>query len=275
MTRPHGSDQADPGDAGPRAPGPTGLEIRFDGVGHTYGDRTVLQDVDLILTERRIGIVGVNGGGKSTLARMINGLVVPTTGTVTVDGLDTRRKGARVRRRVGFCFTDPDTQIVMPTVAEDVEFSLRRSGLDKEERRRRVAGVLERYGLADHADHPCHLLSGGQKQLLALAAVLVTEPAVIVADEPTTLLDLRNRALVARTFAELPQQLVVVTHDLELVATFDRVLVVDGGRVVIDDAPSAALAGYRRIALRQDAGPAGPDAGSGSDPGSGSVGPVS
>ncbi|HIW66842.1 energy-coupling factor ABC transporter ATP-binding protein [Dietzia aerolata] len=225
------------------------MAIRFDDVGHSYGDRPVLSDVSLTLTERRIGIVGVNGGGKSTLARMINGLVVPTSGTVTVDGLDTRRKGARVRRRVGFCFTDPDTQIVMPTVAEDVDFSLRRSGLSKEERRRRVDQVLTRYGLAGHADHPCHLLSGGQKQLLALSAVLVLEPDVIVADEPTTLLDLRNRALVQDTFAELAQQLVVVTHDLDLVADFDRVLVVDGGRVVIDDAPAAALAGYRRIAL--------------------------
>lgn len=238
----------------------TSTEIRFDGVGHAYGDRTVLADVDLTLTERRIGIVGVNGGGKSTLARMINGLVVPTTGTVTVDGLDTRRKGAAIRRkgaairrRVGFCFTDPDTQIVMPTVEEDVDFSLRRSGLNREERRRRVAQVLETYGLAGHAEHPCHLLSGGQKQLLALAAVLVIEPAVVVADEPTTLLDLRNRALVAETFAGLEQQLVVVTHDLDLVADFDRVLVVDGGRVVIDDAPRPALAGYRRIAL--DSGP--------------------
>ena len=229
-------------------------EIRFDTVGHAFGDRTVLEDVTLTLTEPRIGIVGVNGGGKSTLARMINGLIVPETGTVTVDGLDTRRKGARIRKKVGFCFTDPDTQIVMPTVAEDVDFSLRRTGLSREERRRRVEQVLDRYGLADHADHPCHLLSGGQKQLLALAAVLVTEPSVIVADEPTTLLDLRNRALVAETFAGLPQQLVVVTHDLDLVADFDRVLVVDSGRVVADDAPAPALAAYRRLALDTDPG---------------------
>lgn len=228
---------------------PRGAEIRFESVSHAYGDRTVLAGLDLTLTERRIGIVGVNGGGKSTLARMINGLVVPTSGTVTVDGLDTRRKGAAVRKRVGFCFTDPDTQIVMPTVAEDVDFSLRRSGLDKGERRRRVEQVLARYRLGDHADHPSHLLSGGQKQLLALAAVLVTEPDVIVADEPTTLLDLRNRALVADTFADLPQQLVVVTHDLDLVADVDRVLVVDGGRVVVDDCPGVALDAYRRIAL--------------------------
>lgn len=250
-------------------PAGTGVEVRFSGVGHSYGDRAVLSDVDLVLTERRIGIVGVNGGGKSTLARMINGLVVPTSGTVTVDGLDTRRKGAQIRRRVGFCFTDPDTQIVMPTVAEDVDFSLRRSGLNKEDRRRRVDQVLAAYNLSGHADHPCHLLSGGQKQLLALAAVLVIEPSVIVADEPTTLLDLRNRALVAETFAGLAQQLIVVTHDLDLVSDFDRVLVVDGGRVVIDDAPGPALAGYRRIALRSSPGAGRPGPGSGSGSGSG------
>lgn len=256
----------DPRANDPHVTDPQGVEIRFDGVNHAYGDRTVLADIDLVLSERRIGIVGVNGGGKSTLARMINGLVVPSSGSVTVDGLDTRRKGAQIRRRVGFCFTDPDTQIVMPTVAEDVDFSLRRSGLNREDRRRRVDQVLARYNLSDHADHPCHLLSGGQKQLLALAAVLVIEPSVIVADEPTTLLDLRNRALVSETFAGLPQQLVVVTHDLDLVADFDRVLVVDGGRVVIDDAPAAALSGYRRIALRSGSGPV---SGSGPGPGSG------
>ena len=104
-------------------------EISFTGVHHRFGDRTVLAGIDLVVTEPRVGIVGANGSGKSTLARMINGLVSPTSGTVTVDGLDTTAKGREVRKRVGFVFTDPDNQIVMPTVAEDVEFSLRRSGL--------------------------------------------------------------------------------------------------------------------------------------------------
>ena len=108
-------------------------EIRFTAVHHRFGDRVVLDDVDLLLTEQRIGIVGANGSGKSTLARMINGLVSPTSGAVTLDGLDTTAKGREVRRRVGFVFTDPDNQIVMPTVAEDVAFSLRRSGLSKAE----------------------------------------------------------------------------------------------------------------------------------------------
>ncbi|AKE89814.1 MULTISPECIES: energy-coupling factor ABC transporter ATP-binding protein [Rhodococcus] len=222
-------------------------EIRFRQVGHAYGERTVLDGIDVTLTERRVGIVGANGSGKSTLARMINGLVIPTSGTVTVDGLDTARKAREVRRRVGFVFTDPDHQIVMPTVAEDVAFSLRRSGLSKAERAERVRRVLADFGLAGHHDHPSHLLSGGQKQLLALAAIMVTDPQVLVADEPTTLLDLRNARLIARTFAALEQQLVVVTHHLDLLTGFDRVLVVDGGRVVADDTPGPAIDYYRRL----------------------------
>ena len=218
------------------------IEIR--GVTHRYGDRVVLRDVDLRLAERRIGVVGANGSGKSTLARLLNGLVVPSEGSVLVDGLDTRHSGPAVRRRVGFVFTDPDAQIVMPTVAEDVAFSLRRSGLDRAARAARVAEVLVRFGLADHADHAAHLLSGGQKQLLALAAVLVTEPDVLVCDEPTTLLDARNARRVAQLLAELPQQVVLVTHHLEQLDGFDRVLVVDGGRVVADGPPARALAAY-------------------------------
>jgi biotin transport system ATP-binding protein len=103
--------------------------IEARGVGHAYGDRTVLRDLDVTLGEQRVGVVGANGSGKSTFARMLNGLVLPTQGRVTVDGLDTRTRGRDVRRRVGFCFTDPDAQIVMPTVAEDVAFGLRRRGL--------------------------------------------------------------------------------------------------------------------------------------------------
>jgi biotin transport system ATP-binding protein len=221
--------------------------IEIAGVTHRYGDRTVLADIDLALAERRIGIVGANGSGKSTLARLLNGLVVPTSGRVTVDGLDTRRDGAAVRRRVGFVFTDPDAQIVMPTVAEDVAFSLRRSGLSKSAVTERVTSALERVGLAGHADHPAHLLSGGQKQLLALTSVLAADPAVLVCDEPTTLLDARNARRVAAQLAQLPQQVVLVTHHLEQLADFDRVIVVDEGRVVADDVPGVALKVYAAL----------------------------
>ncbi|MDH3049207.1 ABC transporter ATP-binding protein [Gordonia alkanivorans] len=221
--------------------------IEFTNVSHAYDDRVVLRDVSLNLTENRIGIVGANGSGKSTLARMINALVVPGTGMVTVDGLDVSRNKREVRRRVGFIFSDPDRQIIMPTVIEDIELSLRRTDLDKKQRAIRALEVLERFGLGEHADHPAQRLSGGQKQLLALASIFVTDPAIIVADEPTTLLDLRNTRMLTDVFATLEEQLIVVSHDLDILDGFDRVIVIDDGRVVADDEPSPALAYYRAL----------------------------
>ncbi len=225
--------------------------IELAGVDHTYGlgpsARVVLRGLDLRLGEQRVGVIGANGSGKSTFARLLNGLVLPTEGTVTVDGLDTRADGRAVRRKVGFVFTDPDAQIVMPTVAEDVAFGLRRRGLDRREVDQRVAAALAAYGLADHRDHPAHLLSGGQKQLLALASVLVTEPEVLVLDEPTTLLDLANSRRIADVVDALPQQVVLVTHSLDLLAGFDRVLVFDDGAVIFDGVPGDAIAHYRKL----------------------------
>ena len=231
--------------ADPVADPARGVELRD--VGHSYGDRVVLRDVDLRLTERRVGVIGANGSGKSTFARLLNGLVQPTSGQVLVDGLDTRADVRAVRRRVGFVFADPDAQIVHPTVAEDVAYGLENQGVPADERTERVAEVLARHGLAGHADHPAHLLSGGQKQLLAIAGVLVMRPARIVFDEPTTLLDLVNARRVGELIAGLAQQVVVVTHQLDLLDGFDRVLVVDRGRVVTDAAPGPAVAAYRRL----------------------------
>jgi biotin transport system ATP-binding protein len=221
--------------------------IEFEGVGHSYGERAVLDGVDLRLDERRVAFVGANGSGKSTLARMINGLVRPTRGQVRVDGVDPVRRGRDVRRRVGFLFTHPDSQIVMPTAGEDVAFSLRGKGLSKTERQQRAEDVLAQHGLAGYADHPAHQLSGGQKQLLALCAMLVLEPDVLVCDEPTTLLDQRNKRHFVEVLEKLPQQVVLVTHDLELLHNFDRVVVLDEGKVVADDDPGAALAHYREL----------------------------
>ena len=221
--------------------------IQIEAVSHRYGDRQVLADIHLTLVEDRIGVIGANGSGKSTLARLLNGLVVPSAGRVLVDGMDTARDGAGVRRKVAFVFSDPDAQIVMPTVGEDVAFSLRRHGLDKVQVAQRVGEILDRFGLGEHGDHPAHLLSSGQKQLLALASVLVTEPEVLVCDEPTTLLDLRNSRQVAGLLAGLPQQVVLVTHDLELLRGWERVLVIHEGRVVADGPAEPSVVHYQRL----------------------------
>ncbi|MBE3074509.1 MAG: ABC transporter ATP-binding protein [Actinobacteria bacterium] len=221
--------------------------IQIEGVSHRYGDREVLRDIGLSLVEDRIGVIGANGSGKSTLARLLNGLVVPSNGRVLVDGMDTARDGAGVRRKVAFIFSDPDAQIVMPTVAEDVAFSLRRQGLGKVQVGERVRDILGRFGLGGHADHPAHLLSSGQKQLLALASVLVTEPEVLVCDEPTTLLDLRNSRHVAELLDGLAQRVVLVTHDLELLRGWQRVLVIDQGRVVADGSAEESISYYEAL----------------------------
>lgn len=219
--------------------------VRLDGVGVTVDGRVLLDDVTLELTAPRIAVIGANGSGKSTFARLLNGLMTPTTGTVTVHGLDALRERTAVRRRVGFVFTDPDAQILMPTPAEDLALSLR--GRPRGDIAARVQETLDRHGLGAHADIPASSLSGGQKQMLALAAVLLSEPALIVADEPTTLLDLRNARRIGDLLLEQDAQVLIVTHDLELAARCDTAVLFDGGRVVEQGDPESLIARYRRL----------------------------
>ena len=226
--------------------------IEFDDVSVSAptsdGDVLIIDHVTAALTEQRIALIGANGSGKSTLARLVNGLVEPTSGRVHVDGLDVTEDGREVRRRVGFVFTNPTSQLVMPTVAEDVALSLRRHVGDKQERDRRVTEVLTSFGLDRFASASVHSLSGGQQQLLALAGVLACDPSVVVADEPTTLLDLRNANVIADRLFALEQQLLLVTHDLDLAARCERALVMEDGRLTFDGRAAEAVKFYRAVA---------------------------
>ena len=208
----------------------------------------MLEETTLTLEEHRVALIGPNGSGKSTLARLVNGLVTATTGRVLVDGLDPAQEGREVRRRVGFVFTDPAAQLVMPTVAEDVALSLRRTHPDKAARRRAALDLLQEAGLGGLEDRSVHALSGGQRQLLALTGVLATNPSVLVADEPTTLLDLANTRRIGDVLFGLDQQLLLVTHDLDLAERCDRGIVIDVGRVVYDGPAAEAVAHYRATA---------------------------
>lgn len=218
--------------------------ISLDRVGVEIDGHVVLSDVSVELTAPRIAVIGANGSGKSTFARLLNGLVAPSTGTVGVHGLDSVRERAALRRRVGFVFTNPDAQILMPTPAEDLALSLR--GRPKVETARRVSSALETHGLTAHADAPSSSLSGGQKQMLALASVLITEPELIVADEPTTLLDLRNARRIGDLLLSQSAQVVLVTHDLDLAARCDIALLFDGGRLIGTGDPAELIERYRR-----------------------------
>lgn len=218
--------------------------IEIQNVSLTLDDNPILHEVTLTLTEKRIAIVGSNGSGKSSFARLLNGLRKPSEGRVLVDGYDTQTEGRKVRRRVGFVFQNPDNQIVFPIVEEDVAFGLKNLRVPVAEREQMVDEVLNRYGLLSKRKQPSHTLSGGQKQLLAIAGVLVMKPAYVVLDEPTTLLDLRNKLRVSQAIDGLDQTAIMVTHDLDLVENFDRVIVFDQGRIIADDVPNKALRRY-------------------------------
>ena len=222
----------------------TGTAIRCDGVGLTLDGAVLLHDVDLRLTAGRTAVIGANGSGKSTFARMLNGLRLPTAGSLRVHGLDPMRDAKALRRHVGFVFTNPEAQILMPTPAEDLALSL--SDVPRSERAVRVAQILAEYGLADRADVPVSELSGGQRQLLALASVLATHPGLVVADEPTTLLDLRNARRIGDLLLGLDVPLVLVTHDLELAAQCDEAVLFADGTVRAVGEPAAGIDEYRR-----------------------------
>ncbi|NTD87508.1 energy-coupling factor ABC transporter ATP-binding protein [Agrobacterium tumefaciens] len=226
------------------------MEIRFDTAGVAFEGRQALQPVSLTLTERRIGVIGLNGSGKTTFARLINGLTKPTRGKVSVNGLDTVKDARAVLQAVGFIFQNPQNQIILPIIRDDVAFGLKRLGIGNTETETRVKAVLARLGIAHLEERRAHELSGGELQLAALAALLVTEPQILILDEPTNQLDLKNRAIVEKTMAALSQALVVITHDLPLLSGFDRVLVFHEGELVADANPEEAVARYLEVASR-------------------------
>lgn len=221
------------------------MNITLDHVSVRFQDRLILTDVSLTLNEHRVGLIGDNGSGKSTFARLLNGLLLPDEGRVTLDGLDTKTSGPEIRSRVGFLFQNPDNQIVMPTVAEDLALGLKPLKLDPEDVQSRVSDSLDRFGLTHLKDRSAHLLSGGEKQLLALAGVMVSQPDLLICDEPTTLLDQRTARIVTDTIAALPCAVFTVTHHVEQLTDYDRVLVINGGRITHDDSAEGAIAYYQ------------------------------
>lgn len=223
--------------------------IRLEQVSVERGGRAVLAEIDLQIAERRVGLIGANGSGKSTLLRLLNGLQRPSAGHVVVDGLDSVADLAKLRRRVGFVFQNPDNQIVLPSVGEDLAFGLRPLRLAKAEAAARVAAALADFGLEGFENRPIHTLSGGEKQLVALLGVTIMAPELILFDEPTTLLDLRNTKRFMAKARAASQRMVLATHDLTLLADFDRVIALEQGRVLADGAPADVIAAYERSCL--------------------------
>ncbi len=208
----------------------------------------VLDGVDLeIAPGSFVAVLGHNGSGKSTLAKHFNAILLPSGGTVWVDGMDTADEGRLldVRRAVGMVFQNPDNQIVANVVEEDVAFAPENLGVPSPEIRRRVDDALKAVGMYQFREHAPHLLSGGQKQRIAIAGVIAMEPRCIVLDEPTAMLDPIGRSDVLRTIKALNRErgvtVVLITHHMDEAAQADRLIVMAKGKVVADGAPKAVF----------------------------------
>lgn len=223
------------------------MHIRFDQAELRFGDRVALLPLTLSLVERRIGVIGLNGSGKTSFARLIAGLAKPTSGKVTLDGLDTVADEKEARAKTGFIFQNPGNQIILPNIREDIALGPKSRGLAAGEVERLVDAALDRFGIRALGARRPHELSGGELQLAALAAVCVNRPELVIFDEPTNQLDLKNRARVKTAIDGLAEQAVVISHDLDLVADFERVLVFDQGALAFDGTGQAAITRYREI----------------------------
>ena len=187
-----------------------------------------------------VGVVGPNGGGKSTLLRLLNGLLASDSGSVRVAGFDPISEPFEVRRRAGVLFQDPDNGLVAPFVEDDVAFGLENLGVERAEMRERVREAIRSVGLAGYERREPHTLSGGEKQRVALAGLLAVGPEILLLDEPTAMLDPAGRREVLGRVRDLRSSRTVlhVTHHLEELFDADRVLVLNGGRLVADTVPA-------------------------------------
>lgn len=215
------------------------LDFKYDGE-----DVLVLKDINISFKQGEMtAVLGHNGCGKSTLAKHLNAILLPSGGTVYIDGIDTKDENRiyDIRQRVGMVFQNPDNQIVATIVEEDVAFALENLGVQSDEIRRRVDEALKAVGMYEYRMHAPHQLSGGQKQRVAIAGIIAMRPRCIVLDEPTAMLDPKGRAEVMKTVKELNSKygitIILITHYMEEAAQCGRIIVMDKGKVLMDNSP--------------------------------------
>ena len=227
--------------------------IEIDNISVSYdsdddNEVNILSDFSLEIERGSfVAILGHNGSGKSTLAKLMNGLNIPQSGKITVDGLDTAddENVYEIRKRVGLVFQNPDNQIVATIVEEDVAFGPENLGLEQSVIRERVDNALKAVNMYEYRRHEPHRLSGGQKQRVAIAGIIAMQPECVVFDEPTAMLDPKGRKevmdIISYLHDELGKTVVLITHYMDEAAKADRVVVVDSGKIIADDTPKAVF----------------------------------
>ena len=238
------------------------LAFQYPGV-EGAPDVTVFETLNLTIEEGSFtAILGINGCGKSTLAKLFNAILVPSGGKMKVCGLDTSDPDLlmKVRRNVGMVFQNPDNQIVANVVEEDVAFGPENLGIAGPEIRRRVDQALKQVGMYQYREHAPHLLSGGQKQRIAIAGVIAMEPRCIVLDEPTAMLDPKGRKDVIDTVKKLNKEkgitVILITHHMDEAAQAGRVVVLNKGKIAADGTPREV---FSQVKLLHDIGLAAPE----------------
>ena len=228
--------------------------IRRDEDGNVEGITKAVDNVSIDIKQGDfVAVLGHNGSGKSTFAKHLNALVMPTEGTVWVDGMDTREEEntLKVRQTAGMVFQNPDNQIVATMVEEDVAFGPENIGVPTAEIRTRVDAALAAVGMSDYAKHAPHLLSGGQKQRVAIAGVLALEPKCIVLDEPTAMLDPQGRKEIVTTVKKLNREkgitVVYITHYMEEALQADRIIVMGEGKLKMQGTPKEVFSHVREL----------------------------
>lgn len=194
----------------------------------------VIDQITLNVSEQRIGIVGVNGSGKSTLARLISGLIAPISGSIRINDIDIYKDRKAALKTVGIIFQNPDHQIIFPTCIEEISFGLMQQGMTRIEAEERSNEILLQFDRLKWSDQLAHNLSQGQRHFLCLIAVLAMKPDVIILDEPYAGLDLPTSLQLRHELNKLSQQIVMITHNKDILVDFDRILWIDNGQIIKD-----------------------------------------
>ena len=218
--------------------------IQFENVSLSLNARELLKGVSLDIQEQRVGVIGRNGSGKTSFARLLSGLLAPSSGRVRVNGNDLFKHRAAALKTVGILFQNPDHQIIFPTVLEELSFGLTQQGQRKAEAMQNATKILQRFDRLDWAERTIATLSQGQRHLVCLLSVLAMAPPLLVLDEPFAGLDLPTKTYLQNLLYGLDQSVLHITHDLQALGEYERVIWLEKGQVAGDGLPKDIIPAF-------------------------------
>ena len=224
--------------------------IQFQNVSVSLQNQLILKQLSFELSHHRIAIFGLNGSGKTTLLKTFNGLIAPSSGKICINQYSTVHNIKQIRNEVGLIFQNPESQIIFPTVEEELSFGLKNQKHSPDVIEQKIAEILKQFGWESFRKKSCYELSGGEKKLLTLLSILVMNPNVLVFDEPMSFLDLKRKSEWKHIMQKLEQTMIVATHHLEDVADFEHALVLHEGQLAFEGIPQSAFETYQQLALQ-------------------------